>query len=97
MRVVLYPEVYSDIAQIMAYYEEIASTDLANDVYVELRRSMKEAAVRPDSFAICTGGLRRANLHRFPYQFLIRVVGDEVRILFGGHHSKRPSLGIRRR
>jgi hypothetical protein len=37
------------------------------------------------------------NLHRFPYHFLFRVVGHDVRILVVRHHRRHPSLGIRRR
>jgi toxin ParE1/3/4 len=97
MRLVLHPKVYSDIDKIMAYYEQVATRDLANEFYAELRRFMKAAAARPDSFAIRTRDIRRVNLDRFPYHFLFRVVGDEVRILVIRHHSRHPSLGIGRR
>jgi plasmid stabilization system protein ParE len=88
MRLVLHPKVYSDIDQIMAYYEQIATTALANDFYAELR---------PNSFAIRKRDIRRVNLNRFPYHFLFRVVDDEIRILVVRHHGRHPSLGIRRR
>jgi len=35
MRLVLHPKVYSDIDQMMAYYEQIATTDLVDDFYAE--------------------------------------------------------------
>jgi toxin ParE1/3/4 len=97
MRLVLHPKVYSDIDSIMAYYEEVATTALANEFYTELRHFMIEAATRPESFAIREGDIRRVNLHRFPYHFLFRIVGDAVRILVVRHHSRHPSLGIGRR
>ena len=97
MRLVLHPKVYSDIDQIMAYYEKIAAPNLANEFYAELRHFMKAAAARPHSFAIRQHDVRRVNLGRFPYHFLFRVVDDEVRILVVRHHSRSPSLGIRRR
>ena len=97
MRLILHPKVYSDIDSIMAYYEEVATTELANDFYAELRQFMTEAATRPESFAVRERDIRRVNLHRFPYHFLFRVVGDAVRILVVRHHSRHPSLGTRRR
>jgi len=97
MRLVLHPKVYSDIDRIMAYYEQIATTDLANNFYAELRHFMMAAAARPTSFAIRKRDIRRVNLNRFPYHFLFRVVGDEIRILVVRHHGRHPSLGIRRR
>jgi plasmid stabilization system protein ParE len=97
MRLVLHPKVYSDIDKMMTYYEQVATRDLANEFYTELRRFMKAAAARPESFAIRTRDIRRVNLDRFPYHFLFRVVSDEVRILVVRHHRRHPSPGIRRR
>jgi toxin ParE1/3/4 len=97
MRLVLHPQVYSDIDKIMAYYEEVATEHLGDEFYAELRYFMAAAAARPESFAIRERDLRRVNLHRFPYHFLFRIVGDTVRILVVRHHSRHPSLGISRR
>jgi plasmid stabilization system protein ParE len=97
MRLVLHPEVYSDIDTIMRYYEEAATTQLADEFYAELRHLVSEAAARPESFAVRERDIRRVNLHRFPYHFLFRVLGDAVRILVVRHHSRHPSLGARRR
>ena len=97
MRLVLHPKVYSDIDEVMAYYEGIATPELADDFYAELRHYMEQAAERPESFSIRERDVRRVNLQRFPYHFLFRVVGDVVRILVVRHHSRRPTVGIRRR
>jgi plasmid stabilization system protein ParE len=97
MRLVLHPEVHSDVRTVMEYYERVAGPDLADAFYSELRRFMLEAAERPATFSIRDRGLRRANLRRFPYHFLFRIVGDSVRVLVVRHHRRRPSLGIRRR
>jgi plasmid stabilization system protein ParE len=97
MRLVLHPRVYSDIDAIMAYYEEVAGTELANEFYAEFRHFMVDAAKRPKSFAIRQQDIRRVNLRRFPYHFLFRIVDDTVRVLVVRHHSRHPSLGTRRR
>jgi toxin ParE1/3/4 len=97
MRLVLHPKVYSDIENIMAYYEEVATADLANEFYAELRHFMAAAASRPESFVIRESDIRRVNLHRFPYHFLFRIVDDVVRVLVVRHHSRHPSLGMGRR
>ena len=97
MRLVLHPKVYSDIDKIMDYYEEVATADLANEFYAELRHFMVAAAARPEFFAVREGDIRRVNIRRFPYHFLFRIVGDAIRILVVRHHSRHPSLGIRRR
>lgn len=97
MRLVLHPKVYSDIDEIMGYYERVATRQLANEFYAELRYYMQQAAERPESFAVRERDLRRVNLQRFPFHFLFRIVGDVVRILVVRHHSRRPTLGVRRR
>jgi plasmid stabilization system protein ParE len=97
MRLVLHPKVYSDIDEIMGYYERIETPELADQFYAELRHYMNHAAERPEFFPIRERDIRRVNLQRFPYHFLFRIVGDVVRILVVRHHSRRPTVGIRRR
>lgn len=65
MRLLLHPKVHSDVDAIMEYYERVASNELADEFYAELRRFMLEAVERPESFPIRERGLRRVNLHRF--------------------------------
>jgi len=96
MRFVLHPKVYSDIDEIMGYYERVATRQLANEFYAELRYYMQQAAERPESFAIRERDLRRVNLQRFPYHFLFRIARDVVRILVVRHHRRLPTVGIRR-
>jgi len=97
MRLVLHPKVHSDVSKIMEHYEQVATPELADDFYQELRHFIKEAAKRPESFAVRVPDIRRVNLQRFPYHFLFRIVGDCVRVLVVRHHSRHPSFGIRRR
>ena len=70
MRLVLHPKVYSDISKIMEYYEQVATPELADEFYGELRRFIKAAAEKPEAFAIRERDIRRANLQRFPYLFV---------------------------
>ena len=97
MRLVLHPKVYSDISLVMEYYEQVAAPDLADEFYLELRQYFMQAAEMPETFSMRERDIRRANLQRFPYHFLFRIVGDAVRILVVRHHGRRPSLGRTRR
>jgi hypothetical protein len=69
MRLVLHPKVYSDIDEIMGYYERVATPGLAEEFYTELRYFMTKAADKPESFSIWERDIRRVNLRRFPYHF----------------------------
>lgn len=97
MRLVLHPKVYSDIDSIMDYYEQVATSQLADEFYAELRSLMEEAAAKPEYFPMRRGDIRRANLYRFPYHFLFRIVEDVVRVLLVRHHSRHPAVGSERR
>jgi plasmid stabilization system protein ParE len=81
----------------MRYYERVATPELADEFYTELRYFLTRAEDKPESFSIRERDIRRANLRRFPYHFLFRVVGDQVRILVVRHHHRNPSFGSRRR
>lgn len=84
MRLVLHPKVSSDVLKIIEYYEGVATPELADDFYAELRHFIADAAERPESFSIREHDVRRVNLLRFPYHFLFRIAGDTVRILLCG-------------
>jgi hypothetical protein len=71
MRLVLHPKVYSDIDEIMGYYERIATRELADEFYSELRHYMQQAAERPESFAIRERDLRRVKFAALPLSFLV--------------------------
>ena len=96
MRLEFHALIASDISRIMAYYEDIAGRQLADEFYAELRTCFQKAADSPEAFSVREHNLRRVNLERFPYHFLFRMVEDRVRILVR-HHSRRPTLGSDRR
>jgi len=97
MRLVFHPKVHSDIDAIMNYYEQAATSELADELYAEFRLVMGQVATNPELFSIREAGLRRANQQRFPYHFLFRIVGDVVRVLVVRHHSRHPETGSTRR
>lgn len=97
MRLEFHPLARSDISRIMDYYEDAGGPELADEFYSELWTFLRKAVNSPESYAIRGGDIRRVNLDKFPFHFLYRVFNDRVRILVVRHHSRRPSLGLRRR
>ena len=81
----------------MEYYERVATAELADEFYRELRLFIQRSAEQPEIFSIRERDLRRVNLRRFPYHFLFRIAGDTVLILVVRHHSRHPSHGTERR
>lgn len=97
MRLEFHPLARSDISTIMDYYEDAGGPELADEFYSELWTFLRKAVNSPESYAIRKRDIRRVNLDEFPFHFLYRVVNDRVRVLTVRHHSRRPSLGVRRR
>src|SRR5260370_40213985 len=97
MRLVLHPKVSSDISKIMEFYEQVATAELADEFYRELRHFIHQAAERPESFAIRERDIRRVNLRRFPDHFLFRIVRASGRVLYVRRDRKHPSVGVTRR
>jgi toxin ParE1/3/4 len=97
MRLTFHPSVASDITRVMAHYQQVADASLAEEFYAELRSCFAKAAESPLSYPIHSGDLRRVSLDRFPYHFLFRIAGDNVRVLAVRHHRRRPTLGTARR
>jgi plasmid stabilization system protein ParE len=58
---------------------------------------MLDVVRHPDRYHFFKADLRRANLKRFPYHFLYRVVGDCVRILVVRHHRRDTDYGLDRK
>ena len=81
----------------MRYYEDVAGQELAEDFYDEFRRLVEDAGNRPELFTDRPGGFKRANLKRFPYNFLFKVRDDGIRILVVRHHARQPSYGTSRK
>jgi len=90
MQLEFHRQVASDISLIMDYYEDAGGQQLADAFF-------QKAAESPEAYAVRERDIRRVNLERFPFHFLFRIVEERVRILVVRHHSRRPSLGIRRR
>jgi plasmid stabilization system protein ParE len=52
MRLVLHPKVGSDVSRIMEYYEQVATPELADEFYRELRYFIQKVAERPEAFSV---------------------------------------------
>ena len=97
MKLILDPEVHSDVLEIMEYYDRVADPEISADFYFEFRRCIDKIAARPYSFPFYIDDYRRLNLDRFPHHVLYRIINDDfVRILVVRHDSRHPSFGLDR-
>ena len=97
MIVRLHPEVDNDLLEAMEYYEREAVPELAVEFYSEFRRCADQLGLRPESFPLAESGLRRMNLHRFPFHILFEVLNETVVEIFVVKHDYRdPAFGTDR-
>ncbi|MEO6393817.1 MAG: type II toxin-antitoxin system RelE/ParE family toxin [Pyrinomonadaceae bacterium] len=97
MIVRLHPEVYVDLLDAIDYYDREAVPELAVEFYAEFRRCTDQLSLRPESFPITEFGLRRFNLHRFPFHILFEVVNETtIEILVVKHDHRDPMFGTDR-
>ncbi len=97
MSVVFNSSVQRDVRHVLDYYETESGQSLADAFYDELIEKIEMAETTPARFHFAEEPLRRANLQRFPYHFIFRQIGKDIRILVVRHHKRRPSFGMKRR
>ena len=87
--------VQTDLNKILRDYSEI-SPQLEDNFYEEFMGELEKAVANPQANHFDASGLRRANLHRFPFHFLYDLKNEGIRVWVLRHHQRRPSLGLRR-
>lgn len=96
MRLELDSKVYSDLIEIMEYYDDVAGASVAAEFYAEFRSYAERAADNPFAYAKY-GEFRRVNLHRFPYHFLYETTDHQsIRVLLVRHNRRHPDFGLNR-
>jgi len=86
-----------DVLEIVEYYERAGGVTAADRFVSELRQHIEYLAERPESYPE-HAGIRRANIRRFPYHILFRVLDDEaIKILAIKHDRRHPSFAKERR
>ena len=97
MAIVFNRAVQRDVNQILEYYRREAGDVLADAFFEELLAAIDDAHEHPERHHYAVQPLRRVNLKRFPYNFIFREIGSDIRVLVVRHHKRHPSFGLRRR
>lgn len=97
MAVIFNRLVQRDVSEILAYYTKESGPHLADEFFDELMRFIEKADSYPKKFHFLQKPVRRVNLNRFPYHFLFREIGPNIRVLVVRHNKRHPSYGVRRK
>jgi plasmid stabilization system protein ParE len=97
-RIEYHPGARLDVLEIVEYYEQTGGTSVADGFVLELQRYIESVAERPESHPKYVKDVRRANMRRFPYHVLFRVLDQEtIKILAIKHNRRHPSFAGDRR
>lgn len=79
-------------------YYEVQRPGLGEEFLAELHQLIDQILANPLRFEQVRSGVRRCSMKRFPYGIYFRMPDEgTVRIIVVRHHSRRSSLGIRRK
>jgi toxin ParE1/3/4 len=96
MRLTYHRNVQRDVNRILKHYDA-SSSRLGDEFWTELTGLIDVVSRTPKRFHFDgSTGFRRANLNRFPYNVLYKIVGDTIRILVVRHNKRHPKFGAKR-
>jgi plasmid stabilization system protein ParE len=97
MKVEIIPQAQQDVAAAARDYQT-QRAGLELEFLEEFERGVVEITARPAMFEQIRPSIRRYLLERFPYGIYYRTPDENtVRIIIVRHHSRRPTLGMRRK
>jgi hypothetical protein len=90
-RVELHHDVYGELAASRAWYEDRAS-HLGEEFIAEIDHAMEVVRRTPDAWPVGdeTRGIRRYQVHRFPYAVIYRVQRHAIQVIAVMHLHRRP-------
>lgn len=96
MRVSFHSAVQPDVNKILRHYDQL-SNRLGDEFWYEVSSTIERIEANPLRYHPAFADLRRANLNRFPYHLLYRVLADRIRIVAVRHHKQHPRTALARR
>jgi plasmid stabilization system protein ParE len=98
-RLTFHPLVQKDLNEILSYYEQEASPDVADRFEAEFRNALAAIKENPRHFPYYfkQRRYRRFSLPTFPHLILFRETSISIRIMVLKHVKRSPGFGLRRR
>lgn len=98
-RLSFHPLVQKDLNEILQYYEQEASPEVADRFEAEFRAALAAIQEHPRHFPyyLKQRRYRRFALPTFPHLILFRETSISIRIMVLKHVNRSPGFGLRRR
>ena len=89
MRIIFEPQAEDEIVEAGAYYRD-RSADAAPRFADDIEALVGMLLQFPRIGSLVAHEARRVLLSNFPYQFIYRVEGDDIRVYAVAHHKRKP-------
>jgi plasmid stabilization system protein ParE len=98
-RLTFHPLVQKDLNEILSYYEQEASPEVADRFEAEFRNGLAAIKESPRRFPyyLMQRRYRRFSLPTFPHLIVYRETSISIRIMVLKHVKRSPGFGLRRR
>jgi plasmid stabilization system protein ParE len=90
-QLIVAPETEAEIARVRDWYDE-REAGLGAMFVAEVERGLSLIKDNPFLYQAVSERLRRAVLHRFPYNLIYTVVDDVIRVVACVHGSRNPDV-----
>ncbi|HCA57543.1 MAG TPA: hypothetical protein DEP46_06095 [Blastocatellia bacterium] len=97
MRVVFSSAAERDVKRALDFYLDEAGAEVADDFIDCLEAKLDRIKTNPEIYRVVAKDLRRAELDRYPYSIVYRIVNKSlIRVTTVRHHKQHPDFGLRR-
>ena len=96
MRAILFLAEADEELQLAARFYEGRRRGLGRDFLSEVRAATDRLVRHPEAAPVILKSVRRAGVHRFPYDVIYRIKPDAIEIVAIMHHRRAPEYWINR-
>ena len=86
-----------DVKRALVFYLKEAGAEVAEDFIDRLEAKLVRVKTNPEMYRVFAKDLRSAELDRYPYSIIDRIVSKTlIRLTTVRHHKQHPDFGLRR-
>ena len=86
-----------DVKRALVFYLKEAGAEVAEDFIDRLEAKLVRIKTNPEMYRVVAKDLRSAELDRYPYSIVYRIVSKTlIRVTTVRHHKQHPDFGLRR-
>ena len=88
-KIILLEEARFEVAEAALFYKQFGK-ELSDDILARFFETIEIITEGPLLFQTNKKGYRKANLKRFPYKIVFKLVDDNIVVVAFAHHKRKP-------